>query len=82
MRFGNGYDHNFVLRTTPADKTPKEIAQLYDPKSGRLMTVLTTNQEFSFIREIALKVQVKARMMLCMINGMDYVLKRNISQTQ
>ena len=48
MRFGNGYDHNFVLRTTPADKTPKEIAQLYDPKSGRLMTVLTTKPGVQF----------------------------------
>lgn len=37
---GAGYDHNFVLRS---DGTPtKECCELYDPKSGRLMTCYTT----------------------------------------
>ena len=31
MKFGNGYDHNFVLRT-PAGNTPREIAEVYDSK--------------------------------------------------
>lgn len=47
MKFGSGYDHNYVLRT-PAGNTPREIAQLYDPKSGRLMTVLTTKPGVQF----------------------------------
>jgi len=47
MKFGSGYDHNFVLRT-PAGNAPREIAQLYDPKSGRLMTVLTTKPGVQF----------------------------------
>ncbi|MEV6482576.1 aldose epimerase family protein [Streptomyces sp. NPDC051576] len=38
---GAGYDHNFVLDkgVTPA---PVEIAELYDPASGRVLTVATT----------------------------------------
>ncbi len=40
MTNGSGYDHNFVLRNT--DGTPKECCELYDPKSGRLMTCYTT----------------------------------------
>lgn len=41
MEYGSGYDHNFVLRN-PAASTLREIAELYDSESGRLMTVLTT----------------------------------------
>ncbi|BBC36752.1 Aldose 1-epimerase [Streptomyces graminofaciens] len=38
---GAGYDHNFVLDKgiTPA---PVEVAELYDPASGRVLTVATT----------------------------------------
>ncbi|MEU3945247.1 aldose epimerase family protein [Streptomyces sp. NPDC029526] len=38
---GYGYDHNFVLDkgVTPA---PEEAAELYDPASGRVLTVSTT----------------------------------------
>ncbi|WOX09417.1 aldose epimerase family protein [Streptomyces sp. N50] len=40
-KVGSGYDHNFVLDKglTPA---PVEIAELYDPASGRVLTVATT----------------------------------------
>ncbi|MGI6083926.1 MAG: aldose epimerase family protein [Acetivibrionales bacterium] len=41
MVYGSGYDHNFVLRN-PAVSILREIAELYDPVSGRLMTVFTT----------------------------------------
>jgi aldose 1-epimerase len=54
MKYGNGYDHNFVLRT-PAGNTPREIAELYDPKSGRLMTVLTTKPGVQFYSGNGLK---------------------------
>ena len=47
MEYGSGYDHNFVLRT-PAGVIPRKIAELYDPKSGRLMTVLTTKPGVQF----------------------------------
>ncbi|MBL3670318.1 galactose mutarotase [Streptomyces sp. M2CJ-2] len=40
-RTGTGYDHNLVLDkgVTP---TPVEVAELYDPSSGRVLTVATT----------------------------------------
>ncbi|NLB79445.1 MAG: galactose mutarotase [Clostridiaceae bacterium] len=54
MKFGNGYDHNFVLRT-PAGSSPREIAKVYDSKSGRLMTVLTTKPAVQFYSGNGLK---------------------------
>ncbi|MFH8799783.1 aldose epimerase family protein [Streptomyces sp. NPDC017936] len=38
---GSGYDHNFVLDKGVTD-TPVEVAELYDPASGRVLTVATT----------------------------------------
>ncbi|MGW3289578.1 aldose epimerase family protein [Streptomyces sp. NPDC001002] len=40
-KVGAGYDHNFVLDggVTPA---PREVGELYDPASGRVLTVSTT----------------------------------------
>lgn len=33
-----GYDHNYILNS---DGTPKKVAELYDEKSGRVMSVIT-----------------------------------------
>lgn len=41
IRVGRGYDHNFVLRGGRTAE-PKLAAVLYDPPSGRQMTILTT----------------------------------------
>ncbi|MFF9524731.1 aldose epimerase family protein [Streptomyces achromogenes] len=38
---GSGYDHNFVL-DKGVTTTPVEVAELYDPVSGRTLTVSTT----------------------------------------
>ncbi|MEU5534782.1 aldose epimerase family protein [Streptomyces sp. NPDC020362] len=38
---GSGYDHNFVL-DKGVTRTPEEVAELYDPVSGRVLTVATT----------------------------------------
>ncbi|MEU1401955.1 aldose epimerase family protein [Streptomyces sp. NPDC005728] len=38
---GSGYDHNFVL-DKGVTGTPEEVAELYDPASGRVLTVATT----------------------------------------
>ncbi|OIJ90981.1 aldose epimerase family protein [Streptomyces colonosanans] len=38
---GSGYDHNFVL-DKGVTGTPEEVAELYDPASGRFLTVATT----------------------------------------
>ncbi len=43
LQYGNGYDHNFILRQDkPAPNAPMQrAAELYDPESGRVMTVYT-----------------------------------------
>ncbi|MCH5677104.1 aldose epimerase family protein [Streptomyces gilvus] len=38
---GTGYDHNFVL-VGGVTQTPREVAELHDPASGRVLTVTTT----------------------------------------
>ncbi|WP_225096964.1 aldose epimerase family protein [Streptomyces sp. CoH27] len=38
---GSGYDHNFVL-DKGVTETPQQVAELYDPASGRTLTVSTT----------------------------------------
>lgn len=40
IKFGNGYDHNFVLNTW--GKVSETAAEVYDDKSGRVMEVYTT----------------------------------------
>ncbi|MGI5454474.1 aldose epimerase family protein [Streptomyces sp. CA-249302] len=40
-KVGSGYDHNFVL-TGGVTQTPREVAELHDPASGRVLTVTTT----------------------------------------
>ncbi|HLQ76483.1 MAG TPA: aldose epimerase family protein, partial [Terriglobia bacterium] len=40
LHLGHGYDHNFVL-DHPADKL-SEAAEVYEPSSGRILRVLTT----------------------------------------
>lgn len=40
-KVGSGYDHNFVL-DKGVTGTPEEVAELYDPPSGRTLTVATT----------------------------------------
>jgi len=41
IRFGRGYDHNFVLDAGPTTQ-PKLAARLEDPASGRVLELLTT----------------------------------------
>ena len=52
MRFAAGYDHNFVLDgRTVLDKNNnnlKEAAEVFDPATGRLMSVLTTEPGLQF----------------------------------
>ncbi|MFJ8190627.1 aldose epimerase family protein [Streptomyces sp. NPDC096094] len=40
-KVGSGYDHNFVLDKGVTD-TAVEVAELYDPATGRVLTVATT----------------------------------------
>jgi aldose 1-epimerase len=47
LRFGNGYDHFWVLDDSRSGLL-SEAAQLYDPDSGRLLTVETTQPGLMF----------------------------------
>jgi aldose 1-epimerase len=46
LEFGRGYDHNWVLRSGTA--RIRKAAELYEPKSGRLMTVFTNQPGLQF----------------------------------
>ena len=47
LKLGNGYDHNWVLdRQTPSDL--ELAASVYEPQSGRLMEVFTTEPGIQF----------------------------------
>jgi len=46
LAFGKGYDHNWVLNRHDGKVRP--VAELYDPKSGRLLTVLTDQPGLQF----------------------------------
>jgi aldose 1-epimerase len=53
----NGYDHNFVLD----GKGMKEAAEVYDPASGRVLTVLTTEPGVQFYTANFLDGSIKAK---------------------
>jgi aldose 1-epimerase len=46
LAFGKGYDHNWVLNKY--DGKVRKVAELYDPKSGRLMTLSTDQPGLQF----------------------------------
>jgi len=46
LRFGKGYDHNWVIRGSHG--TVRRAAELYDPSTGRLLTVLTDQPGLQF----------------------------------
>jgi len=47
LEHGGGYDHNFVLADQPSD-TLRLAARVYEPDTGRLMTVRTTEPGMQF----------------------------------
>ena len=49
IAFGRGYDHNWVLsRPSPDDRSLMLAARVYDPPSGRVMEVWTTEPGIQF----------------------------------
>ncbi len=52
LKFGGGYDHNWILRGAGAGKNQpgemKVAARVYDPKTGRVLKVLTTEPGVQF----------------------------------
>jgi aldose 1-epimerase len=47
LLFGKGYDHYFILQDTAADQ-PRMAARVYDPSSGRVLEVVTTQPGTQF----------------------------------
>ena len=48
LKFGRGYDHNWVLDRAPGDTRLLGAAKLRDPSSGRLLTIYTTEPGIQF----------------------------------
>ena len=48
MVYGRGYDHNWVLNRDAGDTSLALEARLYDPSSGRVMNILTTEPGLQF----------------------------------
>lgn len=48
IKFGGGYDHNFVLNGMAGTATPRLIARVVAPKTGRVLEVLTTEPGVQF----------------------------------
>jgi len=48
LKFGRGYDHNWVLDAKAKDSKPELAAIARDPKSGRVLEVLTTEPGLQF----------------------------------
>ena len=46
LRLGHGYDHNFVLDHAPGQLS--EVAEVYEPTTGRILRVLTTEPGLQF----------------------------------
>jgi aldose 1-epimerase len=46
LRLGKGYDHNFVLDHTPGELA--EAVEVYEPTTGRILRVLTTEPGLQF----------------------------------
>ena len=46
MKYGKGYDHNWVLQWQRRDCT--KAAEVYEPKTGRVLEVLTTEPGLQF----------------------------------
>lgn len=44
---GHGYDHNWVISRVPA-REPREVARVYDPHSGRVMSLSSTQPGLQF----------------------------------
>ncbi len=51
LRIGGGYDHNFVLGDAPVGDAPRDLAfaaRVYEPRSGRVLEVHTTEPGLQF----------------------------------
>jgi aldose 1-epimerase len=70
LQFGQGYDHNWALRGNSGQV--RKAAELYDPKSGRLMTILTDQPGLQFYSGNFLDGTAKGK------NGISYNLRTGL----
>lgn len=70
LQFGQGYDHNWVLREN--SEQVRKAAELFDPKSGRLLTVLTDQPGLQFYSGNFLDGTAKGK------NGISYKLRTGL----
>lgn len=47
LRYGRGYDHNWVISRAPV-REAREVARVHDPRSGRVMSLLSTQPGLQF----------------------------------
>lgn len=55
LKYGGGFDHNFVLNKQKGGKTPELAATAYSPQTGILMKVFTTEPGIQFFTANTLK---------------------------
>lgn len=48
LRFGLGYDHNWVLNRNAAEAAPSLAAEVFEPTTGRVMQIFTTEPGLQF----------------------------------
>ncbi len=48
LKFGAGFDHNYVLKRAEGDKSLQLAARVVEPKSGRVMEITTTEPGIQF----------------------------------
>jgi aldose 1-epimerase len=48
LKFGGGYDHNWVLNKTAGDDSPQLAVRVTEPQNGRTLEVLTTEPGLQF----------------------------------
>ncbi|MGQ0560729.1 MAG: aldose epimerase family protein, partial [Gemmatimonadota bacterium] len=48
LRFGLGYDHNFVLNRADGSRELVQAAEVYEPASGRVLEIFTTEPGLQF----------------------------------
>ena len=60
LQLGGGYDHNFVLSGAPS-AIPTAAAHLYEPESGRVLDILTTEPGLQVCSGNALHIGVRGR---------------------
>jgi aldose 1-epimerase len=65
LRFAGGYDHSFALNK-PAPNAPQPAALVFEPESGRVMEVWTTEPGLQFYSGNSLDGRLKRRTGLCL----------------